>query len=270
MDLNGRCGVCCGRLLSRDNFIHGRFEFVSLEAEWARFTLVRDFAIAVDEVKAVGPCGVSRLSRIAEFVEQRRNFNSQLAHAGACYESPFVFIARAGENDFVLEVAFHLPDVAWVRLGDVDDQELDAIAILLVELVECGNLPPKRWSGVASENKHDWFALRGQRRELDMIRVIESGEGEVGSRIANLQRSCARLLPHCFKGKHEEGDGAGNLRHHASERFGRTPHYAVDCAAADQPEECYDADGSYDSAHDAARFVIWVQRKSPTIRVPGL
>jgi hypothetical protein len=47
-----------------------------------------------------------------------------------------------------------LPDVARMRLDDVDDQERNAVAVLIVELVESGNLPPEGRSGVAAEHKH--------------------------------------------------------------------------------------------------------------------
>jgi hypothetical protein len=46
-----------------------------------------------------------------------------------------------------------------MRLADIDDQESDAIAILLIKLIECGNLPPEWRSRIASEHKHDRLAL---------------------------------------------------------------------------------------------------------------
>jgi hypothetical protein len=42
-----------------------------------------------------------------------------------------------------------------VRLDDVDDQERDLLVVLVIELVEGGNLPPKGRSSVAAEDKHD-------------------------------------------------------------------------------------------------------------------
>jgi hypothetical protein len=41
-----------------------------------------------------------------------------------------------------------------MRLRDVDDEERDPFSVLLVEVVEGGNLPPKGWSGVATEDHH--------------------------------------------------------------------------------------------------------------------
>jgi hypothetical protein len=53
-----------------------------------------------------------------------------------------------------------------MRLGDVDDEEADLVRILIVELVEGGNLPPKGRSGVAAEDENDGLMLRGERRKL--------------------------------------------------------------------------------------------------------
>jgi len=49
----------------------------------------------------------------------------------------------------------HLPNIAGMRFGDVDHQESNFALILIVELVEGGNLPPERRSSVAAEN-HDY------------------------------------------------------------------------------------------------------------------
>jgi hypothetical protein len=43
--------------------------------------------------------------------------------------------------------------------GNVNDQESDAIAVLLVKLIESGNLPPEWRSGIASEHKDDRSTL---------------------------------------------------------------------------------------------------------------
>jgi hypothetical protein len=57
----------------------------------------------------------------------------------------------------------HLPDVAGMRFGDVDHQERDLLSVLLVELVESGNLPPEGRSSVAAEDEHNRLALRDKR-----------------------------------------------------------------------------------------------------------
>jgi len=120
--------------------------------------------MAVDQVKAVGPCSVGALGRVTEFVENRRNLDSKFADARAGNESALVFIARAGKNNFVFEVAFHLPDVARMGLGDVHHQEGYLASVLLIELVKGGHLPPEWRSGVTAEHQNNGASLRGQRR----------------------------------------------------------------------------------------------------------
>jgi hypothetical protein len=131
------------------------------EGSWLAF--VRHVAGGVDQVKAVWPCRVRLLSGVAEFIEHGRNIDSELADAGARDETAFVFAPWTREDDIVFNIALHLPDVAGVRLGDVNHQECDLLSILLIELIEGRNLPPKRRSSVASEYQDDWLSLSGKR-----------------------------------------------------------------------------------------------------------
>jgi hypothetical protein len=55
---------------------------------------------------------------------------------------------------------------------NVDGQESDIFAILLVELVESRNLLPKWRSGVAAKNQHDGL-LVGERCQLNFFGLIE-------------------------------------------------------------------------------------------------
>jgi hypothetical protein len=142
---------------------HGILQLFRVEAEGSRFALVRHVTGGVDQVKAVRPSRVRLFCGVAEFIEHRRNIDPELAYAGASHETAFVFAPWTGEDDIVLNIALHLPHVAGVRLGDVYHQERDLLSILLVELIEGRNLPPKRRSSVASENQDDWLSLSGKR-----------------------------------------------------------------------------------------------------------
>jgi hypothetical protein len=79
--------------------------------------------LPVDQVEAVGPTGVGALRRIAELVEDCREFDSQFADAGSRDEGAFLFVLWTGEDHFVFDIAPHLPHVTGMRLGDVDDEE---------------------------------------------------------------------------------------------------------------------------------------------------
>jgi hypothetical protein len=46
-----------------------------------------------------------------------------------------------------------------MRFGNVDDQESNLALVLIVELVEGGNLPPEGWSSVTAENHHYRLSL---------------------------------------------------------------------------------------------------------------
>jgi len=140
------------------------FKFVSMEPKRPGPALVSYAPRPINQIKPIRPSSVRTLCRIPKLVEHCGNFNSQFAHASSSYESTFLFIVRTGEDDLLFYVALHLPDVAGVRLGDVDDQKCDPVSELLVELVEGRNLPPEGRSRVASKHQHHRTILRGEGR----------------------------------------------------------------------------------------------------------
>ncbi len=146
------------------NPTHSILQLFGVEAEGAGLALVRHATGCVNQVEAIGPRRVRLLGGVTEFVEHRGNVDSQLAHAGSGDGSAFLFAPRTRENNLLFYVALHLPDIAGMRLGDVDHEERDLTSILLVELVEGRNLPPEGRSSVASKDEHDRLALGRKRR----------------------------------------------------------------------------------------------------------
>jgi hypothetical protein len=124
---------------------------VGLETEGSGFAFERDAVVRVDEIHAVGPPGVSVLGGIAEFVQDRREFDPQLPHAKTSHVRAIFLVFWASEDNLIFDVVSHLPDITCISFGDVDGQKRDAIFVLLVELIEGGNLPPKRRSSVTAE-----------------------------------------------------------------------------------------------------------------------
>jgi hypothetical protein len=142
---------------------HCILQLFCVESEGAGLAFVGHVAGGIDQIKSIWPRRVCLLGGVAKFVEHGGNVDSQLAHTGAGDETAFFFTPGAGEDDVVLNIALHLPDVAGMRLGDVDHQERDLLSVLLVELVESGNLPPEGRSSVAAEDEHNRLALRDKR-----------------------------------------------------------------------------------------------------------
>jgi len=150
-------GGCKGRLLSSVRIQRSRqrcSQLVRLKSKWPRPALVHDAALRVDKVNAVGPPGIGLLRGVAELVEHGGKFYPQLPHASPGDEGSIILRFRAGKNHVVFDIALHLPNVAGMGLGNVNHQEGDAAAILLVEFVQGGNLPPERRSSVAAEHQH--------------------------------------------------------------------------------------------------------------------
>ena len=213
---------CSGNLLQR--FL----EIVRLETEWAGCALVRDPVRLIDQVDAIGPTCVGALRLVVESVDHCRELNSQLTYAAASHLGALVEIPGARENNFVSQIALGLPDVARVRLDDVDNQERDLLAVLVIEFVEGGNLPPEGRSGVAAEDKHDRL-LRGERGELHVRRLIEFDQRKIGSGIAGLQSADAGMHPHGLERSHKEYR-IGHVLHDTAEGLRRLMHRPPDQA----------------------------------------
>jgi len=110
--------------------------------------------VRIDQVDAVGPACICLFRRIAKLVKNGGKLNIEFSHASPGHKSPFLFAFRTAENDRVFNIALHLPDVAGMRLRNVNHQESDAAAVLLVKRIESGSLPPERRSGVTPEYQH--------------------------------------------------------------------------------------------------------------------
>ena len=102
------------------------------------------------------------------------------------------------------------------------------LAVLIVELVEGGNLPPKRRSGVASENKH--HRLRGrERRQLHRRGLIQLRQRKIGRSIPGLQMAGPSASPHGFK-RNQEVRHSGHALHDAAKCLWSLVHRPPDVA----------------------------------------
>jgi hypothetical protein len=215
-------------------FGQGSPQFLSFKAKWTGLAFVGNVAVLIDQVNAVWPAGVGLFGRVAEFVEDRRELNPQFAYASSCYEGTLFFILGAGKDNFVFDVALHLPHVARVRLSDVDHKKSDFASVLIVEFVEGRNLPPEWRSSVATEN-HDHGLLLVQGGELNSFALVEFQQGEVGRGVPYVQSACPGPTPQGFKWQ-DQKNLPGQVRHHAGEGLWRTVHRAPDEANETKPE----------------------------------
>jgi hypothetical protein len=174
-----RAGLSCLRL-SEDCR-----QLVRLKAKRSWLALVCDPALRIDQVNTIGPTCIYLFRRVAKLIEHSGKLNSKLPHTSSSDQGPLFFIFRAGENDFVPDIALHLPEVAGMRLGDVHHQKGDAIAILLIESIEGRNLPPKWRSSVTAEHEHDGLLLI-QDREPNQTALVHFQEREIRSRISHI------------------------------------------------------------------------------------
>ena len=125
-----------------------------MEAEGAGLALEADLALAIDEIEAVGPAGVGALGGVPGIVQKRGELDLQVADAGGGHVGALVLGFGIGEEHLLSQVDGQLPAVSGVSLLDVDDEEIDLIAVPAVELIESGNLPPEGRSSITAEDQH--------------------------------------------------------------------------------------------------------------------
>ena len=184
-------------------------------------------ALRGDQIDAVRPARISLFGRIAKLVEHSWKLNPKFPYASPSDEGAIFFSFRAGKDNLVFDIALHLPNVAGMRFGNVNNEESNAPAILLVKLIEGRNLPPERRSGVAAENQNHRLPLV-QHGELNSLTFVQLEQREVGRLISDLKRPGASMHPGRFKRKNQERDRTGHPGHDARESFRRLMHRPPD------------------------------------------
>jgi len=156
-----------------------------MKSKWAGTTLVNYATIFVDQINSVRPTSVSLLCSVVETIDKRREFNAKLAHTHTCNFCAFSKALRTGEDDSVANIALHLPYIAGMRLLDVHGIKLQMLAVLVVKLIQSGNLPPKWRSRVTPEDEHDGLLI-AKRGQTDVRGFVECGKREVGSQVPDV------------------------------------------------------------------------------------
>ena len=127
-----------------------------------------------------------------------------------------IFVFGVGEEHLLAQVDGELPAVSGVSLLDVDDEEIDLIAVLAVELVESGNLPPEGRSSVATEDEHHGLAGESIGKP-DAVVAVVGFEMEIGGGGTDLEGASAGDGPETFEGNghhdghRQAGDDAGEF-----------------------------------------------------------
>ena len=125
-----------------------------LETKRTRLRLVTHSPIAVYDVQAIRPACVGPFGRIVEAIDDGGKFDAELHDAQLSHLAALVETLRAGKYHVVIQIIRILPHIAGVRFANVNHVERHPGAILLVEFVESGNLPPKGRSRVAAEHEN--------------------------------------------------------------------------------------------------------------------
>jgi hypothetical protein len=113
-------------------------------------------------------------------------------------------------------------------LLNIYNAERDLAAVTIVQAVQRGNLPAKRWSSVAAKNEND-RPLLVQAGEPDEG-AIEEWKFKIGRHVADFERTGAGVAPERPEGQYHHRR-SGDFGHDAAEKLGRLPHGQIEPGA---------------------------------------
>ena len=88
-----------------------------------------------------------------------------VSHTGAGDGGTFSLVLWTSKKNLIANVTLHLPYVGGVRFKNVYSVKVHFAFVLLRQIVQGGNLPPKGWSSIAAEDQHHGSS-RPQRAKL--------------------------------------------------------------------------------------------------------
>ena len=184
--------------------------FFRVIVEWAHPAGVRDFALLIDDVNALGPSGVSVVCGVGHVVdaEGQRVFlplDEIIGDGDALLEGSRLRVA-----DILFHVGFHLPLVGRMRFAHVDGQEIGVVFVIVVNPDDVADLATKWRSSVTAENDHQRAATDAF-ADVELILSVEREQGSVGGVVTRAQFAAM----HVRQGIAEHHDGVlGAARHH--------------------------------------------------------
>lgn len=155
-----------------------------MKPEGAWTTLVNHAATFINQINPIGPAGISLLCDVIETINERGKFDAELPHTHARNLLALAKVLWTGEHDLIANVALHLPNIAGMRFQDVNSVKLHTLTIVVVELVERGNLPPKWRSRVAAEDQY-YRLVVANGCQAHMRALIKSGQREFRRGVAD-------------------------------------------------------------------------------------
>lgn len=121
-------------------------------------------AIASNYVESIRPGGVGGFRRVVDRINECGQLDTEVDCARVSEADAVFVLLGIFVDDVFLLVGCRLPCIAGMSLLNIDEEELRLILVLLIELVERGNLPAKGRSGVAAEYQDNRF-LSSEGRE---------------------------------------------------------------------------------------------------------
>lgn len=158
-------------------------ELVRLEAERALSALKGDPTVTADQVQAIGPAPVRRGDGVVDAVDHHRHLEPQAHRTGRSDRPPLLIRPRLVDGNPRPAILGNDPAILGVRLADVDDQEVDAVAIPPRQLLERPNLGAERRSRERPEDQRR-RPLPQEGGETDRALAVDARKLEIRGRVA--------------------------------------------------------------------------------------
>src|SRR5712692_11537945 len=126
--------------------------FFGLVIEWAHSAAVGDVAALINNVNALGPCGVRVVGRIAHIIDAEGQGKLESLDEIISDDYPLLQSFWLRVADVILHVGFHLPFVGGMSFANVHGQKIGVVLIVVVNLNDVANLAAKRRSSKTAED----------------------------------------------------------------------------------------------------------------------
>lgn len=160
--------------------------FLGIVVEGPHAAAIGDAAGFIDDVEALGPCGVGVVGGVAHIVDAEgdgivKTLDEIIGDSDALGEG-----FRLGVANIIFDVGLHFPLVGGMSFAYIHGQEVRVNFIVVENLHHVADVAAERRSSVASEND-DERASAGAFADMEMRGAVEGEEAGVGSGVSDFK-----------------------------------------------------------------------------------
>ena len=116
-------GFSVEKALSVSERFQSALQFYGMKPKRTRSALVGDASVTIDQVNSIRPPCVGLFRPIIHTINNGREFQAESSYATQGEIVAFAGVLWAGEDDVLLHIGLHLPDIARMRFKNVNRVE---------------------------------------------------------------------------------------------------------------------------------------------------